>query len=178
MSLIQPNPRPTPTRDLAQRGRVYGEIHPDAVPIFIHEPALKEILVYSEHDPSRELGGFLIGGFHEDRRPYVEVRHFLPAVDTQSRAASLTFTHETWSRLTRQVEVQHADDRIVGWHHTHPNLGVFLSAYDLFIQRHFFAQPWQIALVVDPQRREFGVFQWRNGQIVDCGFVGVKRQNA
>ena len=144
----------------------------------MHEDVLARILDYSERDPTRELGGFLLGGLHVDGREYVEVRHFVPAVDARSRAASLTFTHETWSRLHQEVQTQYRDESVVGWHHTHPNFGVFLSAYDLFIHRHFFSAPWQVALVVDPQRQEFGFFQWRRGNVVDCGFVCVTDSHA
>jgi proteasome lid subunit RPN8/RPN11 len=62
---------------------------------------------------------------------------------------------------------------VVGWHHTHPGFGVFLSGYDLFIHQHFFREPWQIALVIDPQRQELGFFQWRGDRVSDCGFVCV-----
>jgi proteasome lid subunit RPN8/RPN11 len=171
--MVTPIPKPAPGRGPSARGAAIGDIHPDALPVFIHEPTLEGILCYSEKDPARELGGFLVGGLHEDRRHYVEVRHFLPAVDAHCRAASLTFTHDTWSRLNREVEAKYPDELVVGWHHTHPNFGVFLSGYDLFIHRHFFSEPWQIAMVVDPQRREFGFFQWREGEIADCGFVCV-----
>lgn len=158
----------------AGRGKRIGEIHEGAFPIVVHEAVLEEILDYSEQDADRELGGFLIGGVHGGQRRNVEIRHFLPAVDAHSKAASLTFTHETWAAMTREVSECHPDDVIVGWQHTHPGFGIFLSGYDLFIHRHFFNEPWQIALVVDPREGEFGFFQWRGDQVVDCGFVCVK----
>jgi len=133
---------------------------------------LDQVLDYSEQDLNRELGGFLIGGLQQQRQA-VDIRHFLPAVDTRSRHASLTFTHDTWSRMHREVQQSFPDDVVVGWHHTHPGFGIFLSGYDLFIQRNFFSEPWQVALVVDPKRQEFGFFQWRAGRVVDCGFVCV-----
>jgi proteasome lid subunit RPN8/RPN11 len=156
------------------KGKAIGTIFDDALPIYVHETVLEQILDYSEQDLSRELGGFLIGGVHEDRRQYVEVRHFLPAVDARSRAASLTFTHETWATMTREVDSRFPDEMVVGWHHTHPGFGIFLSAYDMFIHRNFFSGAWQVALVVDPKRQEFGFFQWRGEEVVDCGFVCVE----
>jgi proteasome lid subunit RPN8/RPN11 len=103
----------------------------------------------------------------------VEIRHFLPATETRSAVSSLTFTHDTWAALHREAETRFPDDLVLGWHHTHPGFGIFLSPHDLFIHRHFFREPWQVALVVDPRRCEFGFFQWRAGQVVDCGFVCV-----
>lgn len=108
------------------------------------------------------------------QQPAIEVCHFLPALDVRSEAGSLTFTHETWAAMTRQVDQQFPGQLVLGWQHTHPDFGVFLSGYDLFIHRNFFREPWQIALVVDPQRCEFGFFQWRGTEIVDCGFICVR----
>ncbi|MCA9177152.1 MAG: Mov34/MPN/PAD-1 family protein [Planctomycetales bacterium] len=162
---MEPTSKPVPLD-----AKPIGSIYADSVPIFLHEQVLDEVLAYSEQDLRRELGGFLLGGYHRDVRTYVEIRRFWPAVDATSRAASLTFTHDTWSKLHRDVERQFPDEMVVGWQHTHPNMGLFLSGYDLFIQQHFFRQPWQVAMVVDPCRREFEFFQWRGGEIVDCGF--------
>ncbi len=172
--MIQPDPKPRPR--VAGSTCLLGECNDDAVAIYVRESVLEQILDYSEQDLSRELGGFLLGGYHTDDAPYVEVRHFLQAVDARSDAASLTFTHETWASMTRDASQRYPDELIVGWHHTHPQLRVFLSGYDLFIHRHFFKQPWQIAMVVDPVLQEFGFFQWCGNQVVDCGFICVRGQ--
>lgn len=176
--MLQPTPKPAPDRDQTDSCRVIGTLCREAFPVFVYESALEEILEFSDSDQRREIGGFLVGDVHEDAGLYLEIRHFLPAHQTRSLAASLTFTHATWSAMTREVERRFEGQRVVGWHHTHPNLGVFLSAYDKFIHRHFFAQPWHVALVVDPCRGEFGFFQWHDGAIADCGFVCVRRKEA
>jgi proteasome lid subunit RPN8/RPN11 len=157
-----------------RRGTEIGTIHADAYTILVSDAVLEEILEYSERDLHREVGGFLIGCSDTTPKRHLEVRHFLPAVQAQSRIASLMFTHDTWAAMTRDVERDFPDLAVVGWHHTHPGFGVFLSSYDLFIQRNFFREPWQIAMVVDPRRQELGFFQWIDDQVVDCGFVCTK----
>lgn len=170
--MLQPSHKPLPEVE-SRRCRAVGTVYADTIPIFIHQKVMDEIIDYSESDSQREIGGFLIGGIHEDRRVYCEIRRFLPAVETESGVASLVFTHESWAAVHRKIEEEYPDDRIVGWHHTHPGLGIFLSGYDLFIHKHYFSQPWEVALVVDPQRNEFGFFQWRGDEVVTCGFVCV-----
>jgi proteasome lid subunit RPN8/RPN11 len=171
--MIEPVVKAIPTAAGAAVGRSVGMIYGDAPTIYVYEDALGEMLTYFERDLRREQGGFLVGGLHVDRELYVEVRGFLPATDTQSRATSLTFTHATWAAMSRQVEQEFPGELVLGWAHTHPGLGVFLSNYDLFIHRHFFSQPWQIALVADPRNRQLGFFQWQRGKVVDCGFICV-----
>ena len=171
--MIQPIPKSAPAKGIGSRRKRLGTLRPDAPPIFIYEDVLQQILDFSETDRRREVGGFLLGGWHSDGREYVEIRQFLPAVDARSKAASLTFTHDTWARLNREREERFPEELVLGWQHTHPGLGVFLSAYDLFLHRHYFSQPYQVAMVVDPQRSDLGFFQWRLGEIVDCGFICV-----
>ena len=55
---------------------------------------------------------------------------------------------------------RYPDQRIVGWYHSHPGFGVFLSEHDLFIHRNFFSDPAQIAWVYDPHSDEEGCFAW------------------
>lgn len=172
--MIEPVLKKAPVQRGSTRGQAIGTIHDDATALFVYESVLEQVLDYSEQDLQRELGGFLVGGLFADRgHRYVEVRHFLPAVDARSQAASLQFTHETWSQFSREAEQRYPGELLVGWHHTHPNFGVFLSEKDLFIHRNFFREDWHVALVVDPLKQEFGFFQWRGGEIVDCGFICV-----
>jgi proteasome lid subunit RPN8/RPN11 len=171
---MRPAPKPRPAIDGSSC--ILGERKAGAAVIYVWESVLERILDYSEQDLTRELGGFLLGGYQLGESPSVEVRHFLEAVDAKSDAASLTFTHATWASMTRDVAERYPDESIVGWQHTHPQLRVFLSGYDLFIHRHFFQHAWQIAMVVDPVHQEFGFFQWSGDEVVDCGFTCVRGQ--
>jgi proteasome lid subunit RPN8/RPN11 len=148
-----------------------GKVYRDGPVVVLSERVLEEMLQYSEQELTRERGGFLLGGVYGQSPQYVVVRHFHPALEAQGNSASLTFTHETWAALTRETERNFPNESLVGWQHTHPGFGVFLSGYDLFIHKNFFAEPWQVALVVDPRRQELGFFHWRGGEIRDCGFV-------
>jgi proteasome lid subunit RPN8/RPN11 len=161
---------PTDLRGARQVGTLYR----DAVVVVIREAVLESILEYSGSDLTHEQGGFLLGRVYGDEPQYVVVRHFHPAIQAQGSVSSLTFTHESWAGLTREIEANFPSESLVGWQHTHPGLGVFLSTQDLFIHRNFFAHTWQLAMVVDPRRQDFGFFHWRGGEVRDCGFICVE----
>lgn len=174
MRQIEPVAKPLPTASSSAAIMNVGNIHAEAPTIYIRERAIDHVIDYFQTNLEQELGGFLLGGLHKDRKVYVEVRDFLPATDTKSHAVSLTFTHKTWSMLTRQVEERFPKELVLGWAHTHPSLGIFLSSYDVFIHKHFFSQPWHIAMVVDPVKRKMGFFQWQQGKVASCGFICVR----
>lgn len=56
--------------------------------------------------------------------------------------------------------------KIVGWFHSHPDLGAFFSSTDRNTQRHFFRLPHQVGLVIDPFRRETACFAGSNSNEV------------
>ena len=124
-----------------------------------------EAIIY-EHvfsNADREVGGVLVGRFaREGAMP--KVSGAIPAIAADEQRATLTFTQDSWEHVHRVLESDYAGDRIVGWYHSHPGFGIFLSGHDLFIHRNFFSDRSQIALVVDPIARVEGVFAWRRSK--------------
>ncbi len=143
-----------------------GNIKKDNVQVYIKQDVYKQIEKFSKEDTKNEVGSILIGKYiAEEYRYTVIISDFIEAKYTDASAATLTFTHETWNYVWNEKDAEYPDKTIVGWQHTHPDYGIFLSEYDLFIQKNFFNFPWQIAYVVDPLADTRGFFQWKNGEI-------------
>lgn len=132
--------------------------------VVMAESALDRCVERGSADMTREIGGILVGEVLKDESgPYVRVDDTVDALHADEKGAELTFTHETWEHINKEMDTKHAGKKIVGWYHTHPGFGVFLSDRDEFIHKSFFDQPFQIALVYDPKTREQGVFAWEKG---------------
>lgn len=122
---------------------------------------------HAQRNRSVEVCGVLVGEWKRDAAgPFVEVRHIIESNAARSGPAEVTFTHDTWGAINREMDTRYQGLRIVGWYHTHPDFGIFLSEYDVFIHRHFFSGAGQIAWVIDPIRNQEGVFRWRDNQPV------------
>ena len=131
--------------------------------IFIDEAAFDRIC--NNADNTREVGGILVGDVLRDKNgPYVRVDDIIEALHAEESGTELTITHATWNHIHEQMDSTHSGKRILGWYHTHPNFGIFLSERDQFIQQSFFNLSFQIALVYDPVRKVHGVFSWRDGK--------------
>jgi proteasome lid subunit RPN8/RPN11 len=106
----------------------------------------------------------LVGNvYHDDNGPYLHICANIRGNSAAGHAAQVTFTAETWNQIQQEMDRKHADKKMVGWYHTHPGFGIFLSGMDLFIQKNFFNLPWQVAFVYDPIGRDEGLFVWRGG---------------
>ena len=103
-----------------------------------------------------EVGGMLFGKIVEGQ---TRISGFIPALSASAEQISLTFTHEVWEEILREGAKKFPEDQIVGWYHTHPSFGLFLSEYDLFIQANFFSMKGQLALVIDPIAGKLGWFE-------------------
>lgn len=132
------------------------------LPVFVDLDAMRDMEVHAQSDTSVELGGVLLGGQYEDEdgNPFVLIVDSLRAKHYENSKGSFKFTHDTWSEITRQRDEFPDDLQMVGWYHTHPDWGVFLSGMDMFICDNFFNKELDVALVIDPCRGDRGWFQW------------------
>jgi proteasome lid subunit RPN8/RPN11/cell division protein FtsB len=132
------------------------------LPIFVDMDVMLDMERHSLTDTSVELGGVMLGGQFEDKdgQAFVLVSDSLRAEHYESTKGSFKFTHETWASFTRKRDQFPDDLQMVGWYHTHPDWGVFLSGMDMFICDNFFNRPLDIALVIDPCRDDRGMFHW------------------
>ena len=144
----------------------FGEIETDDVKVYIKQSTYKALEKLASSDTTKELGSILIGEYCQELgKTHVMISDFVEAKYTDASASTLTFTHETWDYVHKERDRKFPDKKIIGWQHTHPNYGIFLSNYDMFIQENFFNMPFQVAYVIDPIQNIRGFFQWKNGKI-------------
>jgi len=105
-----------------------------------------------------ELGGLLLGKVF--RIPFIGqgryvwitlVEKSLPSNEYHNSSVSLRMGTEVWNRASTLLQ---GGLMVVGWYHSHPNLGVFFSGTDRATQSAFFNQPYALGLVIDPVRKE------------------------
>ena len=146
------------------------------VSVFMTQPAYSRICVHSVSDMENEVGGILVGEWcadEESGRQFIVVEHAIPAQHTRQSSAHLTFTQDSLVEIHNEIDAHFKGKKIVGWYHTHPRMGIFLSHYDTWLHRHFFPEPWQVALVVEPHSASGGIFiRQQNGLFDPSRYFG------
>ena len=133
--------------------------------LFFQPEVHAEILAHASEDTSFEICGILVGRWESDSNgPYAVISNRIRCDNVSSKLAEVTFTHESWAQINQEMDTKYSDLRIIGWYHSHPDFGIFLSDRDVFIQENFFSGAGQVAFVVDPVRKFEGVFEWRDGK--------------
>ena len=165
----QPEQELRPDRNAQFAICVVGEIGPNDLPIFVDLDVMRDMEAHSLTDTRVELGGVMLGRQRVDKEgnPFVVIQESLRAEHYHATKGSFTFTHDTWSEITRRRAEFHPELEMVGWYHTHPGWNVFLSGMDNFICDNFFNRPLDVALVIDPCQDDRGWFQWQRQQNTD-----------
>jgi proteasome lid subunit RPN8/RPN11 len=133
------------------------------IKVEIISDVLQAIRQHARSSLNAEVCGVLIGTSKND---LTNVEACISGEKAAQGGAHVTFTQETWEHIYKVKDKQFPNEAIVGWYHSHPGFGVFLSEYDLFIHRNFFSNPGQVAWVYDPKSDEEGCFIWSNDEIV------------
>ena len=137
--------------------------------IYISQAVYKEIHKFTKNKTTNESGGMLVGTIIEEfGKTNIVISGFVEAKFCEATPTTLKFTHETWEFVHKEIEKKHKGKKIVGWIHTHPDFGIFLSEYDKFIHQNFFSEAYQVAYVVDPIQDIEGFYFWINGNIERC----------
>jgi len=137
--------------------------------VYLTPEVYEALCAHAVEDTTVEICGVLVGTWARDAGgAFLQITDAIRGEAARNKFAEVTFTHDTWARINEEMDKRFADRAIVGWYHTHPDFGVFLSDRDRFIQEHFFSGAGQIALVIDPVRRTVGAFAWRDGKPTLC----------
>ena len=142
---------------------------PPGFQVVVPRSVLNEIKKFGRASMRSEVGGMLVGVICWDKEPYVEIEAAIEGKYTDNLSSSVTFTSQTWDYVHAQKDLRYPNSKIVGWYHTHPSFGVFLSKYDLFICRETFNAPFHVAYVFDPHIEDLpeseGFFVWKDSRM-------------
>jgi proteasome lid subunit RPN8/RPN11 len=139
------------------------------------QTAYSRICVHSVSDMLNEVGGIMVGEWcvDEDGDQFIVVEHAIPARHTRQGSVYLTFTQDSLVEIHDEIDLHYKGKKIVGWYHTHPRMGIFLSHYDTWLHKNFFPEPWQVALVVEPHSSLGGFFiKQKNGSLDPTRYFG------
>lgn len=140
----------------------------------IDSEVTRRIRQHARAHSKTEVCGVLIGS---NDAGAIDIRASIEGVNAAQAGTHVTFTQDAWEAIYRVKDELYSDERIVGWYHSHPGFGVFLSEHDLFIQQNFFSSPGQVAWVYDPHTDEEGCFGWVGGEIHRITQLAVEDRN-
>jgi proteasome lid subunit RPN8/RPN11 len=160
--------RPWPHREFPIRNPGSGNV----VQVVLKRSVLNAIHEHGLSQTDVEVCGVMVGQCYQDQRgPFVYIEEIIRGNHSDSQVAQVTFTAETWNHIQHEMDKRFEDKRILGWYHTHPGFGIFLSEMDMFIHENFFSENEQMAFVYDPIGGQAELFLWRSGRPVQDRYL-------
>jgi proteasome lid subunit RPN8/RPN11 len=139
--------------------------------VTIEGEVLRQIRQHARSNSKTEVCGVLIGA---ENSSGVSISARIPGLNAAQAGTYVTFTQDTWEHIYKIKDKDYPDERIVGWYHSHPGFGVFLSDHDTFIHKNFFSSELQVAWVYDPHSDEEGCFGWTGERLERVSEIHVK----
>lgn len=155
---------PQPSTNLLMANLVQN--HDPLVQVYFVKGIHNKILSHINETPRIESGGVLVGHpfrSQEDSNIFVVVTGAIPQHSRNRGVAHFTVGPEETAVVRQEIEERYPGQVSVGWYHSHPGHGVFLSGQDMVIVSNIYNASWHIALVIDPSRNEEGLFIGPNG---------------
>lgn len=142
-------------------------------PVYITKEVIDGIAKICKKNKN-EVFGYLVGERYKwKEQDYIVLNHFLyikGAVhgnefsvherDKRGIADDVEFNFVKYSEEFNKLKEKEQNEKLLrlGWWHSHPNFGLFLSSTDLTTQREIFPEAFHVALVVDPIQDIFTFF--------------------
>lgn len=121
---------------------------------YLKKENLEQIQFESNMIP--EIGGILLGRFNEVKPSdfRITLEEFIAIESVNPNLYTLEFCTDSLVKELGDLADTYPALSVVGWFHTHPGHGLFLSIPDLTIQMGFFKESYQIAMEIDSLSKE------------------------
>ena len=142
--------------------------HKQLFRVYIVDQTLNRIHRHIQENNRVETGGILVGHPFQNLDNVDETFIVITGAvrqDSQDRSIG-HFTVGTQEIAEARVvlETDYPGLIVVGWYHSHPGHGVFLSGQDMQIVRSIYNANWHVAMVIDPIRDHAGFFYGPEGK--------------
>lgn len=138
-----------------------------AFPLYLSKTAEEKIRNHSLHFMREDLEvmGFLLGDVYKHNGRNYSVARDVATTNLDSSSVSVKFQREGFQSLFQKLNDFPFDYVLVGWYHSHPGHGCFMSQKDLETQKKMFKEDFHSSIVIDPVKMEIEAYGLEGG---DC----------
>lgn len=115
--------------------------------------------------------GFLLGDVYVHRGNRYALARDAVTTDLDASSVSVRFQREGFPKLLEDLDDIPYDYIIVGWYHSHPGYGCFMSPKDVETQKKMFSEDYHSAIVVDPLNMQIEAFSLVGQEVKRRPFV-------
>jgi proteasome lid subunit RPN8/RPN11 len=128
--------------------------------LYISKVAEEKMRNHSLHfaEMQKEVMGLLLGWIYKNGGKEYSIVKDVVTTDLESSSVHVRFDRNAFEKLFVSLEEVGFNYLVVGWYHSHPGYGCFMSSTDVYTQRSLFKSSWHTAIVIDPVNKEIKAF--------------------
>ena len=158
--------RPAEEFEEPRKTAFVGKSNVSPVRVYVNQHVIECMFCHGLEHKDIEVGGYLYGhSYVSDARAIVEITGIYSIKSPDSTSVHFRFCVEDSCNAERFQQMYFPEKEIIGWYHTHPGHGIFMSSVDINTHQKFFAPFHRVAFVVDPINRKFGAFAKEDGSV-------------
>ncbi|MBM4248014.1 MAG: hypothetical protein FJ149_00975 [Euryarchaeota archaeon] len=119
-----------------------------------------------------EALGYLVGDYCRWKNKEYTIVEDAVTSDLDTTSVSVHF--QAFEKAFDQLDRIDFDYVLVGWYHSHPGHGCFMSQTDISTQKRMFNKSFHLAIVIDPINKEFKVYKM-DGPVPEEKVFGIYR---
>ncbi len=142
------------------------------VGLFVSDSAVVKMLDHADcgYSEGKEVMGLMIGCiFKDDEGQYSEINDVVTA-GLDADDVSVRFERTAFEELFDAID-KSSGDMILGWYHSHPGYGCYLSDTDIRTHQGIFGDGNGFAVVIDPSDGTMKVLTCKDGLEVDVSMI-------
>jgi proteasome lid subunit RPN8/RPN11 len=133
--------------------------------LFVPESVIGDMTDHADVglDENREVMGLIVGRVYRDENGEYAVAERAVTSKLEADCVSVRFDREAFEGLFEALGDLGPDETVIGWYHSHLDIGCFMSPADIATQDGIFGGECGYAVVIDPARQEMKVFDSNPG---------------
>jgi len=155
----------TDTSPFLENAKLIGE-SPTGLKIYLEDYVYTYLYKYAKFYRGEERAAALIGTFMEDSGQMCAVISGAVQIPPETKGETGELFLETHlEEIQKQMEKYFPDKELMGWMHTQPGYGIFLTTQDLLIQKKYFKEAFQTLMIIDPIEDMDAFFAWEREEL-------------
>ena len=130
--------------------------------VYLRAETLEDIVEQCKDQTPYEAIGFLVGKHYTWSGKEWVAANGIICGKTKATQVRVEFDEGAMGDIVTELRQRYPDQILVGWYHSHPGYGCFLSPTDVATQKSCFRERYHVALVVDPFQELYEFFKLEN----------------
>ncbi|NLM12200.1 MAG: LysM peptidoglycan-binding domain-containing protein [Epulopiscium sp.] len=138
---------------------------PTGIKIYLEDYVYTYLYQYAKLNRGEEKGAVLVGYYTEEFGDKMAM--ISGAIQFKSSLAEerTHITEEVMNEVRAKLNKYFPDCELMGWMHTQPGYGIFLTTQDIRLQKEFFGKPYQTLMIIDPIENMEAFFLWDKEEV-------------